>query len=60
MIFLITGVNHKTAPVEVRERLAFDHTALPAALADLRSCPGVFEGLNPFYLQPRRDRGHGG
>jgi glutamyl-tRNA reductase len=45
MIFLITGVNHKTAPVEVRERLAFDHTALPAALADLRSCPGVFEGL---------------
>ncbi|MGO9096254.1 MAG: glutamyl-tRNA reductase [Bryobacteraceae bacterium] len=45
MRFLITGVNHKTAPVEVRERLAFDQTALPAALADLRSCPGVFEGL---------------
>jgi len=45
MIFLITGVNHKTAPVEVRERLAFDHTALPAALADLRPAAGVFEGL---------------
>jgi glutamyl-tRNA reductase len=45
MKFLITGVNHKTAPVEVRERLAFDQTSLPAALADLRSCRGVFEGL---------------
>jgi glutamyl-tRNA reductase len=45
MKFLITGVNHKTAPVEVRERLAFDQTSLPAALADLRSCRGIFEGL---------------
>ena len=24
MTILVTGVNHKTAPVEVRERLAFD------------------------------------
>ena len=28
MRFSITGVNHKSAPVEVRERLAFDDHAL--------------------------------
>ena len=31
MKFWITGVNHKSAPVEVRERLAFDDTALIAS-----------------------------
>jgi glutamyl-tRNA reductase len=32
----VTGVNHKTAPVEVRELLAFDQRQLPTALAELR------------------------
>ena len=32
MKLLITGVSHKTAPVEVRECLAFREEALPAAL----------------------------
>ncbi|HWR54262.1 MAG TPA: glutamyl-tRNA reductase [Bryobacteraceae bacterium] len=45
MTFLITGLNHKTAPVEVRERLAFDQNALGAALADLRRHDVVAEGL---------------
>ncbi len=31
MRFSITGVNHKSAPVEVRERLAFDESASLAA-----------------------------
>ena len=35
MKLLITGVSHKTAPVEVRECLAFREETLPAALADL-------------------------
>lgn len=43
MKLLITGVSHKTAPVEVRECLAFREEALPAALADLRSREGVVE-----------------
>lgn len=43
MKLLITGVSHKTAPVEVRECLAFREEALPAALADLRSREGVNE-----------------
>ena len=34
MKLLVTGVNHKTAPLEVRERLSFDHNSLPPALAD--------------------------
>jgi len=44
MKLLITGVSHKTAPVEVRERLAFREESLPAALADLRS-HGVAEAV---------------
>jgi len=45
MRFSITGVNHKSAPVEVRERLAFDEPALAAALLDLKSRPGFCEGM---------------
>jgi glutamyl-tRNA reductase len=45
MKLTVTGLNHKTAPVEVRERLAFDQTALPQVLADLRGVPGVIEGF---------------
>lgn len=40
---LLTGLNHKTAPVAVRERLAVSAEALPAALDALRRCPGVGE-----------------
>ena len=45
MKLLLTGVSHKTAPVEVRECLAFSEDALPAALKDLRSRPGVTEAV---------------
>jgi glutamyl-tRNA reductase len=40
---LLTGLNHKTAPVEVRERLAVSAQELPQALEALRACPGVDE-----------------
>jgi glutamyl-tRNA reductase len=40
-----TGVSHKTAPVEVRERLAFRPESLPAALADLKAREGVSEAV---------------
>jgi glutamyl-tRNA reductase len=43
MKLLITGVSHKTAPVEVRECLAFREETLTAALADLKSRDGVAE-----------------
>lgn len=45
MRFLLTGVNHKTAPVEVRERLAFDPSSLGGALGELRSQCGVYESM---------------
>jgi len=45
MRFSITGVNHKSAPVEVRERLAFDEPSIAAALLDLKSRPGFCEGM---------------
>ena len=45
MKLLTTGVSHKTAPVEVRECLAFREEALPAALADLRGRSGVAEAV---------------
>ena len=45
MKLLITGVSHRTAPVEIRERLAFREETLPAALADLKSRPGVAEAV---------------
>jgi glutamyl-tRNA reductase len=41
----ITGVSHKTAPVEVRECLAFRPETLPAALADLKAREGVVEAV---------------
>jgi glutamyl-tRNA reductase len=45
MKLLITGVSHKTAPVEVRECLAFREETLAAALADLKSREGVAEAV---------------
>lgn len=37
------GINHQTAPVAVRERVAFGSDALPAALAELRAMTQVSE-----------------
>ncbi|MCB1560550.1 MAG: glutamyl-tRNA reductase [Xanthomonadales bacterium] len=43
MPLLVTGLNHQTAPVDLRERLAIDAEANDAALADLLARPGVRE-----------------
>ena len=45
MTFQLIGVNHKTAPVEVRERLAIPESRLAEALRSLTRHPGVEEGL---------------
>jgi glutamyl-tRNA reductase len=37
MPLVVVGINHRTAPVEVRERVVFDATRLPHALRDLAS-----------------------
>lgn len=41
----LIGVNHRTAPVEVRERFAVSEHKLPEALQCLVQHPGVSEGL---------------
>lgn len=43
MTLLALGINHKTATVAVRERVAFTPTQLESALGELRSVPQVRE-----------------
>ena len=45
MSFQLIGVNHKTAPVEVRERLAIPESRLPEALRSFTQHDGVDEGM---------------
>src|SRR6202051_4684616 len=45
MNFSVLGVNHKTAPVEVRERFAISESRLPEALARLTAMDGIEEGM---------------
>ncbi len=45
MRLIVTGLNHRTAPVEVREKLAFDEAGIPAALGSLKQRPGLMEGM---------------
>lgn len=45
MHIVVIGVNHRTAPVELRERLAFPEHVLPEALARFRETRGVLEGI---------------
>lgn len=45
MALSVVGLSYRTAPVEVRERLAFAESELPGALATVRGLPGVDECL---------------
>jgi glutamyl-tRNA reductase len=45
MNFFVLGVNHKTAPVEVRERFAVPEARLPEALSRLTAMDGVEEAM---------------
>ncbi|MGO4551672.1 glutamyl-tRNA reductase [Lysobacter sp. 2RAF19] len=40
---IVLGINHQTAPVGLRERVAFGADAMPRALAQLRAMPAVRE-----------------
>ncbi len=43
MSLLAVGINHKTAPVDIRERVAFAPDLLASAMQDLASCQTVSE-----------------
>jgi glutamyl-tRNA reductase len=45
MPLVVVGVNHRTAPVEVRERVVFDPARVPEALRELTSLPDVRESI---------------
>ncbi len=45
MNFIVIGVNHQTAPVEVREHFAIPEARLPEAAKCLASYPGIEEGM---------------
>jgi glutamyl-tRNA reductase len=45
MSFVVIGINHRTAPIEIREKVVFAGHELGEALRELTSLPGVREGL---------------
>ncbi len=45
MHFVSYGINHQSAPVAIRERLAFNADAIPAALQALHQLPEVAEAV---------------
>jgi glutamyl-tRNA reductase len=45
MPFVVIGINHRTAAVELREKVVFAGDDLPAALRELTTLPGVRESL---------------
>ena len=45
MELIVIGLNHKTAPIEIRERLAFQEGQIATALCQTRSLPSMKEGM---------------
>jgi glutamyl-tRNA reductase len=45
MNLALIGINHRTAPVEVRERMHIPESRLAQAVSDLIHCEGIHEGL---------------
>jgi len=45
MDILVVGLSHKTAPVELRERLAFPPTAMERPLREVVTLPSIAEGM---------------
>lgn len=45
MSFIVIGINHRTAPVEIREKVVFSGAELPEALRELTAVPHVREAV---------------
>jgi glutamyl-tRNA reductase len=45
MHIIVVGVNHKTAPVEIREKLTFNPTELPLAMKQLKKQKSILENI---------------
>ena len=42
---IVIGVNHRTAPVEIREKLSFIETELPQAMQTLQQQKSILENI---------------
>jgi glutamyl-tRNA reductase len=42
---VIVGLNHRSAPIDIRETVAFENPYLREALGRLRGCPSIEEGV---------------
>ena len=42
---IVVGVNHRTAPVEIREKLSFVETELPNAMQTLQQQKSILENI---------------
>ncbi|MFA5515926.1 MAG: glutamyl-tRNA reductase [Desulfuromonadales bacterium] len=45
MNIIVVGLSHKTAPVEIREKVAFSPTAMERPLKEMAGLPGVVEAM---------------
>ena len=45
MSLVVVGINHRTAPVDVRERVVFEPSRVPDALRELASLPAIDEAV---------------
>jgi len=45
MNIIVVGLSHKTAPVEIRERVAFAPTAMERPLSEVAALPAIAEGM---------------
>ena len=45
MHIIVVGINHKTAPVEIRERLTFDPSQLGDAMSVLKDKKSILENV---------------
>jgi len=45
MELIVIGLNHKTAPIEIRERLAFQESEIGTVLSEAKSLASVKEGM---------------
>ena len=44
MAINVLGVNHKSAPINIREKLIFDKDSIPRALTEIKKIEGVNGG----------------
>ena len=58
MNIVVVGLSHKTASVEIREKVAFAPNQMEKPLRELVSLPDISRRGDRFHLQPGGDLRH--